>query len=118
MEINRADYSMLLRIPGIGVKSAQKIVKARRGCNLTFEHLKKLNVSLKRALYFITCNGRMMYPTKLDENYIVRNLTDEKQRIQFGSDGMSYRQMSLFDDGLFVGMPAMDDRLRVVSGQL
>jgi len=45
--------------------------------------------------------GRMMYPTKLEEDYIVRNLTDPKDRIRFGSDGMSYRQMTLFDDGMF-----------------
>ncbi len=101
IEINRAPYEKLLRIPGVGVNSARRIVAARRSCNLTFTDLKKIGVVLKRALYFITCNGRMMYPTKLEEDYIVRNLTDEKQRIRFGSDGMSYRQMSLFDDGMF-----------------
>ena len=101
IEINRAPYERLLRVPGIGVNSARRIVVARRSCNLTFTDLKKIGVVLKRALYFITCNGRMMYPTKLEEDYIVRNLTDEKQRIQFGSDGMSYRQMTLFDDGVF-----------------
>ena len=69
VEINRADYQLLLRIPGIGVKSARRIITARRFGNLTFEDLKKIGVVLKRALYFITCNGRMMYPTKIEENY-------------------------------------------------
>ncbi|MBR1931500.1 MAG: putative DNA modification/repair radical SAM protein [Lachnospiraceae bacterium] len=101
VEINRASYQKLLRVPGIGVKSAQRIIAARRGVKLTFADLKKLGVVLKRALYFITCNGRMMYPTKLEEDYIVRNLTSEKERIRFGSDGMTYKQMSLFDDGVF-----------------
>ncbi len=101
VEINKADYQMLLRIPGIGVKSAQKIVKARRGCNLTFEHLKKLNVSLKRALYFITCNGRMLYRTKIEEDYITRNLLDVKERLPFDVDGVTYKQITLFDTGLF-----------------
>jgi len=101
IEINRADYTMLLRIPGIGVKSAQKIVKARRGCNLTFEHLKKLNVSLKRAMYFITCNGRMLYRTKIEEDYITRNLLNVKERLPFDVDGTTYKQVSLFDTGLF-----------------
>ncbi len=101
IEINRAPYEKLLRIPGVGVQSARRILAARRSCNLTFSDLKKLGVVLKRALYFITCSGRMMYPTKLEEDYIVRNLTDKKERIRFGSDGMSYRQMSLFDDGMF-----------------
>ena len=59
-----------------------------------------------------------MYPTKLEEDYIVRNLTDEKDRIRFGNDGMTYRQMSLFDDNCFTGLPAIDDRLQVASGQL
>ena len=118
IEINRAPMNMLLRIPGVGVKSAQRIVAARRSTNLTFQDLKKIGVVLKRAVYFITCNGKMMYPTKLEEDYIVRNLTSDKERIKFGSDGMTYRQMSLFDDGMFAGMPAIDDRLQVVTGQL
>lgn len=97
VEINRADYSMLLRIPGIGVKGAEKIVKARRGTNLTFEHLKKLNISLKRALYFITCNGKMLYHTKIEEDYITRNLLNIKERLPFDADGVTYKQLSLFD---------------------
>ncbi|MBQ7925675.1 MAG: putative DNA modification/repair radical SAM protein, partial [Lachnospiraceae bacterium] len=72
VEINRASYQMLLRVPGIGVKSARRIVAARRSTNLRFEDLKKIGVVLKRAVYFITCNGRMMYPTRLEEDYIVR----------------------------------------------
>ncbi len=101
VEVNRAPLGQLLRVPGVGVKSAQRIVAARRTTSLTFTDLKKIGVVLKRAIYFLTCNGRMMYPVKLEEDYIVRNLTDEKERIQFGSDGMTYRQMSLFDDGSF-----------------
>ena len=101
VEINRADYNMLLRIPGIGVKSAQKIVKARRGCTITFEHLKKMNVSLKRALYFITCNGKMLYRTKIEEDYITRNLLNVKERLPFDVDGVTYKQVTLFDTGLF-----------------
>ena len=98
VEINRADYQTILRVPGIGVKSAQRIVRARRNGSLTFEDLKKIGVTLKRALYFITCNGRMMYPTKIDEDYIARNLIDGKERLPFDRDGMTYRQLSLFDD--------------------
>lgn len=96
VEINRADYYTLLRVPGIGTKSAQRIVQARRFANLRFEDLKKLGVVLKRALYFITCSGRRMYPTKLDEDYILRNLLSEKERKPLGIDG--YRQLTLFDD--------------------
>lgn len=104
VEINRADYQLLLRIPGVGVKSARRIVAARRFGNLTFEDLKKIGVVLKRALYFITCSGKMMYPTKIDEAYIVRNLTYQNQmgrgeKLPFLMDDTTYRQMSLFDEG-------------------
>ena len=63
---------------------------------------------LERALYFITCNGRMMYPTKIEEEYIVRNLTYQNrmgkgERLPFMMDGTPYRQMSLFDDGQILG---------------
>ena len=118
VEINRAPMEMLLRVPGVGVKSAQRIVAARRSVNLTFADLKKIGVVLKRALYFVTCNGRMMYPVKMEEDYIVRNLTDEKERVRFGSDGMSYRQMSLFDDGSFSRPLAAGEQLQAVAGQL
>lgn len=103
MEINRVSYEMLLRIPGIGVKSAQRIVRARRNGRLDFEHLKKIGVVLKRALYFITCNGKMMYPTKIEEDYITRNLLNIKEKLPFDADGVTYKQMSLFDDVNFQG---------------
>jgi putative DNA modification/repair radical SAM protein len=104
VEINRADYRLLLRVPGIGVKSARRIITARRFGSLTFDDLKKMGVVLKRALYFITCSGRMMYPTKLDETYIVQNLTYQNQmgkgeKLPFLLDGTPYRQTSLFDEG-------------------
>ena len=118
VEVNRASLELLLRVPGIGVKSAQRIVAARRSTNLSFADLKKIGVVLKRALYFITCSGRMMYPVKLEEDYIVRNLTDTKERVQFGSDGMTYRQMSLFDDGSFARPVSAFEQLQGVVGQL
>ena len=118
VEINRAPYEMLLRVPGIGVKSAQRIIAARRSVNLSFADLKKIGVVLKRAIYFITCGGRLMYPVKLEEDYIVRNLTETKERIQFGSDGMSFRQMSLFDDGAFTRPVKPVEQLQAAVGQL
>lgn len=98
VEVNRADYQTILRVPGIGVKSAQRIVRARRNGSLTFSDLKKIGVTLKRALYFITCSGRMMYNTKIEEDYITRNLISVKGKLPFDRDGMTYRQLSLFDD--------------------
>ncbi len=103
MEINRVSYEMLLRIPGIGVKSAQRIVRGRRLGSLGFEDLKKIGVVLKRALYFICCNGRMMYRTKIEEDYITRNLLNVKEKLPAQPDilngrEVTYRQVSLFDD--------------------
>ncbi len=98
VEINRADYNTLLRVPGIGYKSASRIVKARRRSSLTFADLKKIGVVLKRALYFITCSGRMMYNTKLEEDYICRNLMGDKTQIPREIRESGYRQLSLFDN--------------------
>ena len=56
IDINRADYEMILRVPGIGVKSAQLIVNSRRYARLNAEQLKKMGVVMKRAQYFITCH--------------------------------------------------------------
>ena len=98
VEINRADYYTLLRVPGIGYKSAGRIVKARRWGRIDFEDLKKMGVVLKRALYFITCSGKMMYPVRMDEDTITRNLLNTKERLPMGADGMTFRQLSLFDD--------------------
>jgi len=58
VEVNSAAYETLLRIPGIGVKSALRIIRSRRLCNLTYDNLKKLGIVLKRARYFITCSGK------------------------------------------------------------
>ncbi len=97
VEINRADYHTLLRVPGIGAKSARRIVGARRSGCLNFDDLKKMGVVLKRALYFITCTGRMMYRTKLEENYICENLIRDKNQIPKDLRNAGYQQLSLFD---------------------
>ena len=102
VEIMRADYQTLLRVPGIGYKSAQRIVRARRLGSLDYESLKKMGVVLKRAIYFITCKGKQMYPTKLEEDYILRNILDGKERLQAGiPQDITYQQLSLFDDPRF-----------------
>lgn len=56
IDVNKAEYELILRVPGIGVKSATLIVNARKYRHLTSEHLKKIGVVMKRARYFITCN--------------------------------------------------------------
>lgn len=103
VEVNRASYDVLLRVPGIGYKSAGRIVKARRFGSLGFEDLRKMGVVLKRALYFITCSGKMMYKTKIEEDYITRNLLNTKERLPDSVAGMNYQQLSIFDDVNFTG---------------
>ncbi|MGI6062331.1 putative DNA modification/repair radical SAM protein [Blautia sp.] len=110
VEINKADYRTLLRVPGIGEKSARRIVGARRHHSLDFPELKKIGVVLKRAVYFITCNGRQMYPIKLEEDYIVKNILESGKR-PFSSSEITYRQLSLFDDDKMIM-----DRNEVLSG--
>lgn len=60
VEVNRADYDMLLRVPGVGVRSARKILRARRSGPLDFDALKRLGIVLKRARYFLTARGRYL----------------------------------------------------------
>ena len=95
VEINKAGYYQLLRVPGIGDRSARRIVGARKTHSLDFTDLQKIGVVLKRALYFITCNGRMMYRTKLEEDYIIRNITDARRPEQLLYS--TCRQLSFFD---------------------
>ncbi len=96
VEINKADYNTLLKVPGIGVISAKRIITARREFNLTFENLKKLGIVLKRARYFITCNGKYYDPIKhFNENFIAQNLFFlERTSTSF----FNYVQTSLFDN--------------------
>ena len=74
VEVNRADYEALLRVPGIGVRSARRILTARRAGPLTFEGLKRLGVVLKRAQYFLTCSGRAPRGLKISEDGLLRRL--------------------------------------------
>ncbi|MDO5390987.1 MAG: putative DNA modification/repair radical SAM protein [Eubacteriales bacterium] len=99
VEINHASYDILLRIPGIGPKSAARIVQACRYGTVDFPHLKKMGVVLKRAHYFITCSGKMMYKTPIEETYIARQLigADRKENWE-ATHKNDYQQMSLFFD--------------------
>ena len=89
MEINRAPYKDLIRIPGIGVTSAKRIVMARRHNVIKYEHLKKLGVVIKRAKYFITVNGEFMGFRK-ESPELIRNALIEKEK-------MEMQQLKLFN---------------------
>ncbi|MBC7248371.1 MAG: putative DNA modification/repair radical SAM protein [Actinobacteria bacterium] len=95
VEVNRASYEELLRVPGIGTKSARRIVAARRVHSLDLAALSKLGVACRRARYFVTCNGRY-YSPRFGEEDIRRHI-----RACFdpgeGGDGRG-GQISLFKD--------------------
>jgi len=80
VEVNRADYELLLRVPGIGVRSAQRIVRARRNARLSEEELKRLGVVMKRARYFITACGRYLGGISLDGPELFSRLTAPARR--------------------------------------
>ena len=81
-EINTCSYLDLLKIPGIGVTSAKRINASRKVFKLQFEDLKKMGVVLKRAKYFITCNGRYLFDsTLLNKEFIEANLIYEQQKL-------------------------------------
>ena len=112
IEINTANYDTLLRIPGIGVISAKKIITARREFLLDFESLKKLGVVLKRAQYFITCKGKYFYEVnKFNKNFIETNLLyTERNTIP----QKKYEQLSMFDTLL----PTKEDKIKCLTGSL
>ena len=80
VEINRADKEMLIRVPGIGVRGALKILKARRYKKLDFDDLKKLKISIKRAKYFITCKGKYQKEIPMYKEYIERSLLEPPKK--------------------------------------
>ncbi len=94
VEVNRADYEMLLRIPGVGVVSARRILTARRVGPLSFGGLKKLGVVLKRAQYFITCSGKMMEGLRVRPDGVLRDLVALERPMLLAPEPC---QLSLFD---------------------
>ena len=97
VEVNRADYEALLRVPGLGVVSARRILTARRTGPLRLENLPKLGVVMKRAQYFLTANGRMADGLRFTQDSLLRNLIAVEQSLLPQPE---MRQLSLFDDAV------------------
>jgi len=93
VDVNTADYELILRVPGIGSRSAKRIVAARRFTTLTLDNLHKFGVVLKRAKYFITCRGLSLDARDYDEQSI-------RRQILFGSgsvrSALVTQQLDLF----------------------
>ena len=118
IEINRAPKEMLLRIPGVGGKSVQRIMAIRRVSNITFEDLKKIGVVLKRAQYFITCNGKYYGDVAFDEPLIRNRLAPKEDLNILENQG---EQLNFFDRQRLPVSPALskvDDVFTSVIGQL
>ena len=123
VEINTADYFTLLRIPGIGVISAKKIIRARRAFLLNFDSLKKLGaldygdlkkigVVLKRAVYFITCKGKYFDKiSQFNKNLIETSLIFQERN---SVNCKQYEQLSLFDKL----QPTKEDKIKCLTGSL
>ena len=105
VEINLADYNTLLRIPGIGVKSARRILSARKFTKLDFYDLQKMGIVLKRAQHFITCNGKYYGLKSDDPERLKLEIINPLKR-------KDLRQISMFDEVSF------ENKLIQIGGQL
>ena len=119
VEVNRAPYQMLLRVPGIGVRSAQRIVAARRTCSLDATGLRKLGVVMKRAQYFITCGGKRPSGLDITQDTMLAALLSEQARGRLetamaASDAAQPRQLSLFEHPVL----AKEELQKCLTGEL
>lgn len=109
VEVNRAPYEMLLRVPGIGVKSARRIRAARRYAALDFDALKKLGVVLKRARYFILCGGKSISPLPTDNPAVIAGAVSDR--------GFSQRELAP-PEQLSLFAPTKEDGVKCLTGQI
>jgi len=110
VEINKADYYTLLRVPGIGVRSAKRIVAARRIRSLSYDNLKKLGIVLKRARYFITCQGMFYGDASLNPILVRQKLLTCEKPLE-----SKYEQLSIFT---MTNLPTPEDKLASITGEL
>lgn len=111
VEVNTAPREMLLRVPGFGVSGVKRILKARRAGQLSFDSLRKLGVTLKRAQYFITCSTKAAPGLVFTHESILRALMSDNCRTAYEAGG--YEQLSLFTP-----VPDREDRVKCLTGQL
>lgn len=104
IEVNRADYEILIRTPGIGIKSAKRIIKTRKIKSLDLDDLKKLGAVVKRAKYFLTSNGKYLGDEKLDVEPIKKSLAK------------AYKKRSIYQPSLF-DAPAPEEIASVTVGE-
>lgn len=121
VDINKASYDDLLRVPGIGVVSAKRILTVRRTGRLNFDDLKKLGVVIKRAQYFITCSGKTAEGLKITPQAMLQSLMSENTLNLFHNNisAQGAEQLSLFEQppDLASGL-SEEDILKCITGQI
>lgn len=113
VEANKASYEELLRVPGIGVRSAKRILVARRQGSLDFAALKKLGVVLKRAQYFITCRGRKTDGLHIQQSAILQALMSKKEYGMY-QDACQPKQLLLFSQPQL----SMEEQHKCLTGEM
>lgn len=98
IEVNRAPYELLLRVPGVGVKSAWRITRARRAAALTWDALAKIGVVTKRARHFLVANGKRCFDTPSAKETLLLDLMSPRERALFREETAPVRQLSLFNE--------------------
>lgn len=110
VEVNTADYEMLLRVPGIGVTGAKRILRARKAHALDFDMLKNLGIVLKRARFFITCGGKTMQRIPDNEEQLIYSIISPN--LMGGFTDYGAEQLSLFQPVL-----TKEDRIECLTGE-
>lgn len=98
LEVNRAPYELLLRVPGIGVKSAWRIIRARRAAALTWDALAKIGVVTKRARHFLVAKGRRYFDAPAAKEEMLLDLMSPRERALFRAVNAPVHQLSLFEE--------------------
>ena len=96
LEVNRASYEELLRVPGIGTKSAWRILHARRACHLSWDALENIGVTIKRAQYFLLCRGRKRPGLGKTRKMLLSAMMSERERKLYLRENGEVQQLSLF----------------------
>ena len=113
LEVNRASYDGLLRVPGLGVESALRIVRARKFAALSWDGLKNIGVVLKRARYFLVCKGKRYPHLSRDRNVFLADMMSARERSLFRKRERDIVQPSLFEDAALpadAAVPCLTDR--------
>jgi predicted DNA-binding helix-hairpin-helix protein len=108
VEVNNAEYEVLLRVPGVGVRSAQRIVRARRARALEIHELKKIGVVMKRAKYFVTAKGKRAEDFYFNERIIRGRLLEAPKKAE---------QLALFAPHVLAAA-TQDDVMKSLTGEL